>query len=165
MTWTTERLDLLRELATAGSNSWVAREINARTGSTFTRNAVIGKKKRNGIESAGPLGTRVGNQIERKQRRNDYHLQRRINTKRTNRKTQGMQNDLIFQGFLGIPFDELRPDDCRYPEGDGPFLFCGQPKFEDSSYCAHHFRLCHNVRFERPVKRKRGALSEIWGGV
>lgn len=30
---------------------------------------------------------------------------------------------------------------CRYPHGDGPFLFCGAP-VEHGSYCAEHNAVC-----------------------
>ena len=32
------------------------------------------------------------------------------------------------------PIDELGPNQCRFPQGDGPFLFCGDPT-ERGSYC------------------------------
>jgi hypothetical protein len=52
--------------------------------------------------------------------------------------------------FAGIPFEELTPQTCRYPQGDGPFMFCGQPKQEGSAYCAHHHRVCYLPLSRRP---------------
>jgi GcrA cell cycle regulator len=40
-----------------------------------------------------------------------------------------------------LTLDQLEPDDCRYPYGDGPFLFCGRPNLDGKSYCPGHFRL------------------------
>lgn len=37
---------------------------------------------------------------------------------------------------------ELEDNDCRYPYGNGPYLFCGDPKQEQSSYCSHHHSVC-----------------------
>lgn len=43
---------------------------------------------------------------------------------------------------------ELEPNDCRFPIGESPFTFCGEPKLfynrfgkmAQSSYCkSHHF--------------------------
>jgi len=36
---------------------------------------------------------------------------------------------------------ELREGDCRWPEGDGPFTFCGHPAVRDKSYCASHCQI------------------------
>lgn len=36
---------------------------------------------------------------------------------------------------------DLEPDDCRYPYGDGPFVFCGHAKEAGSPYCYPHSRL------------------------
>ena len=163
--WTTERFDLLKELAKVGSNSWIAREINTRTGATFSRNAIIGKKTRNGLESSAPCGSSAGNQIPRKRRGNgDGGLQRRL-VNRRNMKSKPLPEEAFMQDFIGLPLVELEANDCRYPQGEGPYLFCGQPAIEGSSYCAYHHRLCHNGIPERPVKRNQGKLSVAWGGV
>ena len=46
--------------------------------------------------------------------------------------------------FLGLPLWQLREDQCRWPHGDGPFVFCGQPKERGgTSYCAEHRRKGH----------------------
>ena len=42
---------------------------------------------------------------------------------------------------LNIPLVDLEPHHCRFIPGDDR-LFCGQPKQEGSSYCAHHDRMC-----------------------
>jgi GcrA cell cycle regulator len=47
---------------------------------------------------------------------------------------------------------ELGRDECRYPYGDGPFLFCGH-QTDGSSYCAGHKALCYVA----PQKRWRDA--------
>ena len=52
--------------------------------------------------------------------------------------------------FLGLTFDELEPGDCRYPEGDVLFRFCGQVVDDGSSYCPFHHRLaCHEISGRR----------------
>src|SRR5690348_8238508 len=48
--WTDEREKLLRELNDTGSNAWIAKQINEKTGSTFSRNAIIGKRNRLGLK-------------------------------------------------------------------------------------------------------------------
>jgi hypothetical protein len=46
---------------------------------------------------------------------------------------------------------QLEPKDCRWPEGDrAPFLFCGLPQLEGSSYCPEHTgRSCPSFGRER----------------
>jgi GcrA cell cycle regulator len=40
-----------------------------------------------------------------------------------------------------LTLDQLEPNDCRYPFGDGPFTFCGHGSMEGSPYCVSHFHL------------------------
>jgi hypothetical protein len=42
---------------------------------------------------------------------------------------------------LGISLVELEIEHCRYPDGDGPFTFCGQQRMDGSSYCHSHSAL------------------------
>lgn len=45
-------------------------------------------------------------------------------------------------GVSGRQLMELGPDDCRYPFGEGPFTFCGDPAIIGSSYCELHRLIC-----------------------
>jgi hypothetical protein len=48
---------------------------------------------------------------------------------------------------------QLRADDCRFPLGDFPFVFCGKEQVEGSSYCPEHFAICHgNVQRQQDVR-------------
>jgi GcrA cell cycle regulator len=44
--------------------------------------------------------------------------------------------------FLAITFAQLTADTCRYPRGDGPIFYCGQPS-DGQSYCPACYRLTH----------------------
>lgn len=48
--------------------------------------------------------------------------------------------------FLGVTLLELDRNACHYPEGDGPYLFCGQPSEPTSCYCSYHARKCFQVQ-------------------
>lgn len=48
--------------------------------------------------------------------------------------------------FLGLDLLDLKPNACRYPHGEGPYFFCGQPKEPTSSYCSYHAGLCFPVK-------------------
>ncbi len=49
---------------------------------------------------------------------------------------------------------ELDDNDCRYAFGDGPFLFCGDPKQDKSSYCVHHHRACWTLAIPNKPKAR-----------
>jgi len=159
--WTTERLGLLQSISKEGSNSWIAEQINIRTGSTFTRNSIISKKHREGIGSACGPRQRVGNQVPPKPRKRK--------AKPINWFISGSRNpvnpDLLFikkieakpqpAEFLGIELWNLKDGHCRYPRGTAaPYLYCGQPTKEDSSYCAY----CHSLCYDR-VRTRQSQLS------
>jgi hypothetical protein len=44
---------------------------------------------------------------------------------------------------------ELRDGDCKWPDGDGPYLFCGRACVPERPYCAEHLRMAHNEPRER----------------
>ena len=37
---------------------------------------------------------------------------------------------------------DLKPFECRYPFGNGPYRFCAKPTLIGSSWCAYHHLLC-----------------------
>lgn len=51
-------------------------------------------------------------------------------------------------GFRALSLDDLPEDGCRYIQGDGPpFLYCGLPRKEGSSFCWE----CHRVVYVPPA--------------
>lgn len=46
--------------------------------------------------------------------------------------------------FLGLTFQQLEQGQCKYPHGDRPYAFCGQPQRDDSPYCEFHHKLCYH---------------------
>lgn len=48
--------------------------------------------------------------------------------------------------FLGLELLALDRNACRYPHGEGPHFFCGQPSEPTSSYCSYHARKCFQVQ-------------------
>jgi len=152
--WTEERLRLLKELAAIGSNTWIANQINERTGSRFTRNAIIGKRSREGIEWVHE-GPRTGKPPRKK---NLTKAQRIRITARV--KFDG--GEITPPEFIGVSLLDLKPNTCRYPKGgndDLPILFCGQPAMEGSSYCEY----CHNVCWVKPKRsNERARFAANW---
>lgn len=154
--WTEEREALLRELCTKGSNAWIARQLNERTGSTFTRNAIISKRWRSGMPPM-PKDTRP--KPERKPRRQKGT---RYSVARYGERLApdfSIFRDCPEAAFLNIPLLELTANQCRYArggEGDEPYFFCGQPTTTDSSYCPFH----HGIVWVKPTRKRKPERQE-----
>jgi GcrA cell cycle regulator len=54
-----------------------------------------------------------------------------------------------------IPLADLEAGDCRFPYGDGPFLFCGCARAPGLPYCATHARVAY-----QPVAARRSLCRE-----
>jgi len=154
--WTAERFSLLKQLNDTASNSCIAAQINAQTGSNFTRNAIIGKRKREGLEAPKQFSKRSRHPCVRK-------------PSKPRKKRQPVENDLLAMfkvappaqlEFLEYDFaqtaDDLRA--CRFPSGTGvPYMFCGQLTVNESSYCPYHHFICHD---HAATSRSRASKSE-----
>jgi hypothetical protein len=51
---------------------------------------------------------------------------------------------------LDIDLLELNEQTCRWPDGDGPFTFCGHAPVRGLPYCAPHSRISYQPPKERP---------------
>ena len=110
-----------------------ATEIRLHEGWEFSRGAILGKLHRLGL-----LGTRP------------KVYRRPVNRPRKPPKTR--QQTTIFTIPVEslddplpadrISFVDLKPWQCRYPFGEGPFQFCGRPQ-QYRSYCLTHARTCY----------------------
>lgn len=176
--WTDDAIAILRRAHGEHlSFSQITMEINDETGSTFSRNAVIGKACRIGLVAAAP---RMRNRVMLSR---PPRPPRRIKRKETRERlpTGDLPPDTALlqeieaqpppAEFLGIAFLDLQPRHCRYPRGGSngePVLFCGQPKRDDSSYCAACHALCHaghgTMRFvsEDEHQRRSAAAKRLW---
>jgi GcrA cell cycle regulator len=137
--WTDDRIEQLKTLYAGGmTGSQIAAEMGL-----LTRNAVIGKIHRLGLDlrgkafSKGPARPRK--KSERKQKLPFVACEPFICA------------DAPDVAPLHVSLLDLLPDDCRYPFGDGPFTFCGHPKLFEGSYCTAHADLCAR---ETPQRRK-----------
>jgi GcrA cell cycle regulator len=149
--WSSEHSDALRDYFFKGlSYAEIGRQINARFGTAYTRNAVIGRAKRLGLGASermtspsivpslpgepGPLApTRVAIP--------GLNLPPPSALKPASRvklRCVGVRPRLI-------TLLELERGDCRYPYGgdkDGEAIsFCGHPRLHGSNYCTPHARL------------------------
>lgn len=146
--WPSEHSDALRDYFLKGmSYAGIGRQINARFGTAYTRNAVVGRAKRLGLvvpEWMTSPSIVLGEPSLLSPRRAalpNLNLAPKSAMKpaaRVKLRCVGVQPRLI-------QLVELEPTDCRYPYGgdkDGEEItFCGHPRQPGSSYCTPHARL------------------------
>lgn len=143
--WKNELLDSLKKHHEDGlSATLIASRINEQYGTAFTRNAIIGAAHRAGLPKR-----------QSKQFAGTHAIERRIKPRRDNgggsvysiarRQITGFKplekQRVSIAPFLAIPLLDLESGQCRFPRGESPILFCGQPQKEGSSYCPH----CHSI--------------------
>lgn len=110
-----------------------------------TRNAVIGKARREGLPQHINACRRNGAaewHAYAKPRNERPKIQRRDRFRVPKISTDKLP-EIVAVDPLNIPFLELASTHCRYPVTESnPHLFCGHPQQTDSSYCAFHHSLC-----------------------
>lgn len=147
--WTPERLVLLEALHAQGLP---ASRIAVALDCTATRNAVIGMLYRLRMRRRAALLP----QSERKPRppAERQTAAPRDNATRAARAAKAVllhaqltATPIRFERAMPPPpasrqltFEALQANDCRWPSGEGPYLFCGHPCYGNRSYCEHHTR-------------------------
>ncbi|HTV38233.1 MAG TPA: GcrA family cell cycle regulator [Xanthobacteraceae bacterium] len=164
MSWTDERVELLRKLWSDGlSASQIAAELGG-----ITRNAVIGKVHRLGLSGRAKSAS-VGAQRPRKTRSPAHML--RIGRPAIRGNTALAHAYDIEVEAEPEPIDniipigqrrnllELNEQTCRWPVGDpgsGDFFFCGGNTVAGLPYCAYHSRMAYQPVNDR--RRDRRAM-------
>jgi GcrA cell cycle regulator len=130
--WPKERDDELKRLYALVprlSSSEIAVELNC----GITRNSVIGRVHRLGLALRGNVKARP--KVKKIRKRTPQATIRIVHN------IEADELRCVDIDPRGISLIDLEPGDCRYPDGDGPFTFCGHPAFDGSSYCGPHFDL------------------------
>ena len=150
--WAEEHSQALREYLERGlSYSEIARAINARFNTAYSRNAAIGRAKRLGLSSpeqpdrpARPRPQPKPNPVRLNKMRARFLAETRPRLEVFERAAA---LKLRCVGILPrhLSLIDLGDGDCRYPYGgdeEGEVItFCGHPRREGSSYCVSHFHL------------------------
>jgi GcrA cell cycle regulator len=164
MSWTEERVELLRRLWLEGmSASRIAAELGG-----ITRNAVIGKIHRLGLSGRGQPTSSIKRQ--RKPR-----LSQPV---RRPRRPMTIGNTALKEELDAPPVAVARPDPvvvpiakkltiekltertCKWPighPGEEDFHFCGHDSLEGLPYCRYHAR----VAYQAPDPRRRQKRSAV----
>ncbi len=169
--WAPEHSDALREhLARGLAYSEIARAINAKFGTAYSRNATIGRARRMGLAGSGrpkdwaPLSPRAQQPSLRKLR--EYFAAEFRRWVPIFESVENLKLRCVDVDPRHLSLFELAPGDCRYPYGgdeEGEAIsFCGHPVQDGTSYCAAHFELTRGPGTV-PVRRADVVLPEIVG--
>ena len=157
MSWTDERVELLKKLWTDGlSASQIAAELGG-----ITRNAVIGKVHRLGLSGRAKSSSSGG--ARPRKARAPGHMMRvsRPSMRGNTALAHAYDHDLEPEPELIdniIPMGqrrtilELTEETCRWPIGDPgstDFFFCGGNTVTSLPYCAHHSRVAYQPASDR----------------
>ena len=139
----------------------IAVTLNEKFGTSHTKNAIVGKVQRLGL--VPPEKPKAAPYVRKPKTKSSprpriFREVMRIvpaNTHGGMRIVRAVETDQPELRCVEIEcvtsFDEVTG--CRYPVGDGPFLFCNGGQMEGSSYCLSHFHLCRQE--SRPLTDKR----------
>jgi GcrA cell cycle regulator len=147
-TWTTERVELLKNHFAAGLS---CREIANEIG--VSRNAVIGKLSRLDLTREKTLKPRRDD-AGRSRPKSVPRLQYRMLRKLFN-EAEPAESDQTIHSEQHCSLLELSEERCRWPisnPGEKDFCFCGNRPLESLPYCAGHARLAY-----QPGSRQRTA--------
>jgi GcrA cell cycle regulator len=133
--WTSEHVEEIKVMAGGGKS---ADQIAVHLG--ITKNMVIGKMVRMGspLSTLQPLRPKRQREGRAKTKLPDHLKSFRL------RPRPILDPSITPEpNALNIPFLNLTANHCRWPtHGDGqPAIYCGHPKDDGSSYCAHHHRV------------------------
>ncbi len=165
MTWTDERVELLKKLWADGlSASQIAAELGG-----ITRNAVIGKVHRLGL--SGRAKSPSSSAPRQRKPRAPSHLMRvsrpamRGNTALAHAYDYDVDSEPeVIENIIPIgqrrTLLELNEETCRWPIGDpatSDFFFCGGKPIPGVPYCNYHSRVAYQPagdrrRDKRPVR-------------
>lgn len=154
--WTDPRVSRMLELhGEKKSSAVIAKIINDETGSTFSRNSVIGKLHRSGLRGHKPAA--IAKRRSRQPR--GFHIRPNWHNG-PSLKAEPIPPPITFTDEHKCTLFELNNNSCRFPlwDGDMPFasqFYCGCPEadIEDRKpYC--HF---HSAVAYRPVPVREAA--------
>ena len=136
--WSAEMdADLTLMRSDGKSSSVIADILTKNHGRKITRNSVIGRAARLGLERlkvTAPTEHKIwGGPRPSRHRFRVVHF----------REVKAPQP---YAGSLNIPFLDTGPNQCREIVSTSPALCCGNPQTVASSYCSHHHAINHWVR-------------------
>lgn len=162
--WLDEHSKWMASAILAGEMSYasMASALNAKFGTNYSRNALIGRASRMGL--INPYRIKAA----KKEPKPKVHRSRQRYSPESRRVLTIFENaeQIKVRCVEIVPLHvsvlDLEPDMCRYPYGDSALTFCGHSKMAPYSYCAPHKHLCFHlpakITEEERERRRRQAL-------
>lgn len=147
-TWTDERIAALKKCVLDDWSSGRAARLLG-----VTRNCVIGKANRMGLRFGSflrqnqlPQGNGGG---KGKPRVRKVRPRPPVNLTEIFPYVEPKQQNQ----FIGKQLLDLKAGECLFPQGtEVPYLFCGAPVKDESSWCAYHHKICITKTTYEPKK-------------
>ena len=135
--WPASHVDRLRHNFAAGmSFSENSAEINAKFGTSYSRNSCIGKGKRIGLTQASKP------RLKPEKPEPIVHIRRAHKTRPMPRYIAAPVNPGAAAKPGNLTIYDLTADTCRWPFGDrAPYTYCGCSTYPGYPYCAEHVAL------------------------
>ena len=164
--WPAKHCAALREYRALGmSFSQIAKAINAKFKTAYSRSAAIGRAKRMGLTGPARPKDRLKHWLKRPAKAEARRLpgphQRHAPEYKVPERTKMATLRCVEIEPRHLTLVDLETPDCRYPYGGDEngeaITFCGHPRRPGSSYCAPHFYLTRGPG--APSERATGAVS------
>lgn len=153
--WTPEQDAELRANFDAGlplSYAEMAEVLNGKFGTSYTRNAAIGRGHRLGLTKIRPNSVpKTGpKRAVTPAQRPDIAIRKAVALPTI---PAPFVPRLVEVHTENVPLLDLTPNGCRWPSGDGEFVFCNLPQEPCMPYCPDHCALAYRA----PEARRRSA--------
>ncbi len=127
----------------------------------FTKNAVVGKAHRIGLERRPSPIRRTAVKPDRKKARSP--VMPRLNFEVKQGETKQNNEESSFQPVVKNLFNLSTKRGCEWPQGhpdESDFHFCGKDRFEDKPYCLDHCAVAYVIP-DKEENEKQEANSRI----
>lgn len=167
--WNSEQVALLKSMWEDGHS---ASEVARALGSGVSRSAVIGKVARLHLIQGEPRWTTAP-----KTRRRMAPLPKPEKATKPKPRVHAAKppapepvvvvTEKPIESALPLPllvtFDDLENGMCRFPYGNSPYRYCGQPAEPGTSWCPHHRSVCFEKKTQRDIDNIAAAVRSPMG--
>ena len=121
----------------------------------FTKNAVVGKAHRIGLERRPSPIRRTAVKPDRKKARSPAVPKLKFENLSANEEKESVSYIKHFTPVIKNPFSSNIKRGCEWPEGhpdETEFHFCGNERFEDKPYCLDHCAVAYIIPEKEEIK-------------
>ena len=157
MSWNETNVARLRELWDQGLPT---AQIGKLLG--FTKNAVVGKAHRIGLERRPSPIRRTAVKPDRKKARSPIVPKLNFEVKKEE-PIQSIKTQQVFKPVVKNLFSNHVKRGCEWPEGhpdESDFKFCGKDRFEDKPYCLDHCAVAYVIP-EKEESEKQQVVQRV----